>query len=69
MSLSRLTLVMTVTVAIAAYILLVQDVAPKSRAHGDRPAAAAAETMKIVPAEADRDRRDWHMPTGDGSAN
>jgi hypothetical protein len=68
-SLSRLTLAITLTVATAAFILLVQDVAPKDWPAADRSVAPPVEMMKIVPAQADRDMRDWHMATGDQSAN
>lgn len=67
LSLSRLALVMTLSIAIAAFILLIQDVAPRNRSTVDRSAAEPADVMKIVPAEADQDRRQWR--TGHASAH
>ncbi len=69
LSLSRLTLAITLSTAIIAYVLLIQDVAPKDWPGLGQSAAPPVEMMKIVPAQADRDLRDRHMATGDQSAN
>ncbi len=68
---SRLVLVVISVAAIATLIVLIpQHVATKDRpAPIEQSATPPQEMMKIVPAEAGRDTRDWHMPTGDGSAN
>jgi hypothetical protein len=69
LSLSRLALAITLTVAAAAFVLLVQDVAPKNWPAADQFAGPPAEMTKIVPAKAARDTRHWHMATGGQSAN